>query len=477
MADNKPTTVNPLTRLAVSMKLIKTATPARIPIATAIAVKVFAILDASGPTAFTAATRVAIINPKAEITTTPLTISAAERYPISFITPTISPIDTETDNNNPLILATLCQILVLVIDTRAFINTRNAAANAAPLSISLTDNMPANLTTPTISAIDVEIDNSKKLSLAIFESLSTLAAFRNTNTNAAKAPAKTAPLVISVGDNRPTSFTTPTISPIAIDILIIIPPSLLILSPAKRDIPDSRATNAVKAVTNTAPLAISAPDNNPMALTATAVSSNAVAIFFIIFPALSICFAESPFTNVPNAHKIVPIATTIPANPANPWTAFSRFIDPSNLTLAAISNTAVPIPTRPLLSPDRLSFLFALSIDTDDEVSLSIAIANAASTPAIIATATPPFIKAFLSNVPKAYIAAAMIPMAIANSLSADALVFNALAFRVLEKLFRTFWMFSLDSEINLLTEESTFPAPSNGPANLSIISVIFFTL
>ena len=200
IADNNPTAVNPLAKLAISTILSSTLTPAMIPIATAMAVNVPATLRAPGPAIFTALTIAIIKAPNATTAAVPFIISLAESIPTSFITPTISNMDTDIDNSSPLTFAIELPESILTEFTNALTNNTNAPANATPLSISDADNCPASLTTPTISVIANETDNSKALSLAISVPRSTLTAFFIPHTNNTNAAANAAPLSISSAD-------------------------------------------------------------------------------------------------------------------------------------------------------------------------------------------------------------------------------------------------------------------------------------
>ena len=171
-----------------------------IPIATAMAVNVPATLPAPGPAIFTALTIAIIKAPNATTAAVPFIISLAESIPTSFITPTISNMDTDIDNSSPLTFAIELPESILTEFTNALTNNTNAPANATPLSISDADNCPASLTTPTISVIANETDNSKALSLAISVPRSTLTAFFIPHTNNTNAAANAAPLSISSAD-------------------------------------------------------------------------------------------------------------------------------------------------------------------------------------------------------------------------------------------------------------------------------------
>ena len=107
-------------------------------------------------------------------------------------------------------------------------------------------------------------------------------------TNTKNAYANTAPFNISSGDNLPISFTTPTISIIAKDILVIKLPSLLMFLPGIIPINDNNATKTKNAATNPAPCFNSVGFNIPISLTAATINNSVTAIFLSILPALSI---------------------------------------------------------------------------------------------------------------------------------------------------------------------------------------------
>ena len=288
IVDNKPTTTNPLARLATSIILIRTQTPAIIPIATDIPINVPAIFPASGP-AFLTALIIATINaPKATTAAVPFAISLAESIPTSFITPTISAIDIETDKRRPPTFAMELPESILTVFISAFTNSINAAAKVAPFIISSGDNLPTSLTTPTMSVMDIEMDSNNVLSLAISVPRSTLTAFFKPYTNNTNAAANPAPFIISSGDNLPTSLTTPTMSVIAKAILTIIPPNLSTLLPPIVVTLVRAVTKATKPTANATPFFISSEESIPTNLTTSVIRSIAVAILLIIFPALSI---------------------------------------------------------------------------------------------------------------------------------------------------------------------------------------------
>ena len=227
IVDNKPTTTNPLARLATSIILIRTQTPAIIPIATDIPINVPAIFPASGP-AFLTALIIATINaPKATTAAVPFAISLAESIPTSFITPTISAIDIETDKRRPPTFAMELPESILTVFISAFTNSINAAAKVAPFIISSGDNLPTSLTTPTMSVI------AKAILTIIPPNLSTLlppivVTLVRAVTKATKPTANATPFFISSEESIPTNLTTSVIRSIAVAILLIIFPALSI---------------------------------------------------------------------------------------------------------------------------------------------------------------------------------------------------------------------------------------------------------
>ena len=210
-----------------SIRLNRIATPANMPIATDIASIVIAIFGTSGPTILTIAHNPAIIPVKARIAAPPFTISSTDSIPTSLHTPTMSNMDTDTDKSKPPSFAICLSFPICVTFTRPLTNRTNAVAKAAPLSISSAFKVPANLHTPIISNMAIDIfksifPRSSALKLLIF----VIAA--SANTNQRNATANAAPFIISEYFSILTSFTTPTIRSIAIDILINMLPSLLI---------------------------------------------------------------------------------------------------------------------------------------------------------------------------------------------------------------------------------------------------------
>ena len=288
--DNKPTTVRPFARLLTSIKLIRTQIPANIPIAAVIANSVPPIFVASGPVALTAFTRATSNAPKATTATDPFISSPADSILTSLQTPTIIVKASAMDVITPAIFRYLASSFDLIALFSAVVNIIKPSANAAPLSISSAESIPASLQTPTIN-------------------------------------------------------------PIAIAILAIMPPSLLTPFPLSLVTADNRPVNTMNTPMNATPLTRSSAERSPISLIAATININATDIFFIIIPALSIFLADSPFTHLPNVFNTMEMATMTPANPIKPCIISSGFIPPMILTTAANIRRATPIPASPVFKP------------------------------------------------------------------------------------------------------------------------------
>ena len=222
------TAVIPLAKLAMSIIPSNIDTPARIPIATDIAnivAETFAICPPSPilriDTSFLRRNTNPVMN------AAPLIISSTDSRPTSLQTPASIASENETLSNKPLSLAICCFLPILVAVINSLTKNTKAVAKAAPFSISSADSCPASLQTPTIKVIATAIPITILPTLATLlpELFATLVIELTKTANAA---ANAAPFSISSADSLPMSLHTVTISIIAKDSLSIILPILLI---------------------------------------------------------------------------------------------------------------------------------------------------------------------------------------------------------------------------------------------------------
>ena len=252
------------------------------------------------------------------------------------------PIATAIDNIVADTLAIFCSFPIFVTATNAFISTTKAATNIPPLTISSGDNIPTSLHTPTIKAIEIDIDNNNPPSLGSSLSI-VLVTTPSKPTNITNAVANTAPCNISSADNVPTSLQTPTISIMATDIFFTIFPNLSVYSSDPLEAFASILANITNAVANKAPCIISSADNMPTNLHTATINSIETAILLIILPTLSKCSNDEPLVIFPITPINTAISIIIAVSPINPFIAFSGFIFPINLTVLANNNIAIPI--------------------------------------------------------------------------------------------------------------------------------------
>ena len=198
--------------------------------------------------------------PRAVTAATPLRSILSSTKPIRIDTAARAAIAIEMARIVADIFATLSSFEILVTRTKIPINTRNPAANAAPFFISSADNIDINLHTPTNKVNENETESTKRPSPLIPPSGYFFVTATRAPTNIVKPIANAAPFSISSADNNPISFVTPTNSPMASDNLIIIPPTLLTLSPAKCDNKVNIPTKTPNAVTNAPAFNISSLD-------------------------------------------------------------------------------------------------------------------------------------------------------------------------------------------------------------------------
>ena len=375
---SKPTAIIPLAKLAISMKLNRTATPARIAMDADIARIVpatLAILSLSPILSID----VSVFNntTKPATNTAPFSISSTDSKLTNLQTPTNSNREKDTLRTKPLILANCCSFPILVTLTRAAMNNTNAPAKAAPFSISSIDSKPISLQTPTIRAIAIEIFNTKPPTLlTLLPAL--LATLVIAITKIANPAAKAAPFSISLPDKPLTSFITPTISSMAMESFIIIPP----------------------------------------------------------IPLISLLYLDIP----PMAAKNAIMPTAISARPINPCLAFSGSRLPIILTAYATASIAKPICNSDFWKPLALNVLDLASKSTDALLSLSIATAKPISIRAN-AVITPTAFQSFpISSIcVKIQMAATSTPIAIAILSRALALRSHEIPLRTLLKLLSTF--------------------------------------
>ena len=216
--------------------------------------------------------------------------------------------------NNPLICAICLSFPIVVTFTSIFINIKKAAINAAPLTISPSDNLLISLIATVMSNNAPEILISVSLTFFIALAFPCFAIEENNDMKTRK-PAR----------NKP-------------------------------------------------PLPISPSDKPPISLATATSKSSANDIFNNILPNLSIFCADLPLTNVPNAKRTSPIAATKPANPKKPFVAWSGVSELNIFTVAASNNNVTPKEIRAVFIP--LILTPSLPIDAEDPDSLDIANAN-----------------------------------------------------------------------------------------------------
>ena len=239
------------------------------------------------------ASRVAVIinakiAPRIPTAITPLAKAPSSIKLSNTHTPAIIPMATDMANIVPATLAICSSFPIFVIDTMALTNIRNASANPAPFSISSPDNLLTSLQTPTIKAMDNEIDSNKPPSLANSEPLSTFVILTNIPTNTRNAKAKAPPFFISSSLSEPASLQTPTINAIAKEIFNNDDPNLSMFLPVFSLIFERTAVNTINATAIFAPFHISSDDNIPANLQTPTINKRVIAILLSIFPALSI---------------------------------------------------------------------------------------------------------------------------------------------------------------------------------------------
>ena len=191
--------------------------------------------------------------------------------------------------------------------------------------------------------IATAIDNIVADTLAIFCSFPIFVTATNAFISTTKAATNIPPLAISSGDNIPTSLQTPTISIMATDIFFTIFPNLSVYSSDPLAAFASILANITNAVANKAPCIISSADNMPTNLHTATINSIETAILRIILPTLSKCSNEEPLVIFPRTPINTAISIIIAVSPTNPFIAFSGFIFPINLTVAANNSIAIPI--------------------------------------------------------------------------------------------------------------------------------------
>ena len=226
----------PLAKLAMSIIPSSIDTPASIPIATDIAniiAETFAICSLSPILRIDAS--FLIRNTKPVMNAAPLIISSTDSRPISLQTLTSFTSENETLSNKPLSLAIWCFLTDLVVVINSLTKNTKAVAKAAPFSIFSADSCPASLQTWTIRVIATITPITIVPTFPTFlpELFATLVIELTKIVNAA---ANAAPFSISSADNLPISLHTVTINIIAKDSLSIILPILsMYLIPLRPD--------------------------------------------------------------------------------------------------------------------------------------------------------------------------------------------------------------------------------------------------
>ena len=198
------------------------------------------------------------------------------------------PIATDIANIVPATFAICCSFPIVKILINTLSNATKPAVNAAPFTISSTDSIPISLHIPTIKSNENDTLRIKPLILASCCFLPILVTLTRASTNKVKPVANTAPFTISSTDSIPISLHIPTIKAIAIDSLIIIPPTLPTLFPALFATEVIALTNIVKPVINAIPLTRSEGDSNPICLHAFPIVITAKDILTIILVTLPI---------------------------------------------------------------------------------------------------------------------------------------------------------------------------------------------
>ena len=226
------------------------------------------------------------------------------------------PIAADIASMVPVTFAIFCSLPIVRIDTSTFSRRTNPATKAAPLIISSTDNIPTSLQTPTSSMSETDMLSIIPPTLANCCFLPILLLNTRAFTNITKAAANAAPFSISSTDNRLTSLHTPTISAIAIVTLITIPPTLLTLLPALFATLVIAITKIANAVANAAPFSISSPDRLPINLHTPTISIMASDNLTII-PPMPVTFLAYLDTR-PIIDRNASIPTAIAASPLKP---------------------------------------------------------------------------------------------------------------------------------------------------------------
>ena len=203
-------------------------------------------------------------------------------------------------------------------------------------------------------AIATETDRSNPVNFASCCLFPILVTLTSSPTNTANAKANAPPLIISSGERRLTSFTTPTIKAMATLILRIIPPTFPTLFPALFATKVMAITNTPNAVANIAAFLASSSFMVPDNFTTPIMRSIAMANFVIIFPTLSAFFPRSPFVKKPIAAATPSSPAAIAATPRRPCFISSWFIPPTILAATATMRIAAAICARLIFSPFTL---------------------------------------------------------------------------------------------------------------------------
>ena len=398
--DNIATAVTPLARFSIFMKPSIAATSANIPTAAANAMIVTAALLASGPTILVAA-----IKP---------TIRALNR--------TITPIPFARDVSSipPIMRTTAASINIAVPMARIVL----------PI---LTIFGPAKL----VARISADI-------------------------NATSPSIPMAALPISSQDILAISLATNTSTPIAIEILKIVPPILAALGPTSFVASISNVMMPIRPNRPTVALPMAPQDILEIDLATMTRSIIATDILSIVAPAAVIVTAVSGVAKNLNAATRPINVRTIPTRPSKPALACSGFIPPIAFTVKATSNSAAPIPSNPLVRPAILIPSLPMLIEA-----LEIRVIAPAKIPSTTAKAaiTPTASQTLKSSLPQAYAnttsAPTNIARAIAKFLMAFAVFSKAIERKTLEKLLTTRPTFTRTLPIPSPSSSARLPKPA----------------
>ena len=218
--------------------------------------------------------------------------------------------DTERASSVPASFVISPPLRKVVIALSAATKPKKPRAKSPALPISPRLSCPASFATPTIINIETDTDNNNLLKPSIVFPPKNLEMISKIVTKPRNAPANATPFFASFSFNLLASFTTPTISPIETTIDFTILPTESILSPARFDIAKYAITNPKNTPAKLRPFSTSSTDSILNNLMTPTISNMVLPILLIIFPALSMFLAASPFTSSPYMNKI----PVIPSN-------------------------------------------------------------------------------------------------------------------------------------------------------------------